>query len=169
MIYPVKEHPLTMCTFCFRSRLTKLALRGPRRCCLLRKTVPLVPLKFPISLVSHQILYLPYSNHVVNIFPTSSSPLSCIRFIRIKSTWHTRAHQCACLQCQPLAQYTSETTSPQLFSHKRKSFLRFFHSVTLAPLTSPTLDLNPCKRYPPGSETLYLSLGWAGRRSNRNN
>ena len=41
--------------FCFRSSLTRLALRGLHRCCLLRKTVPLVPHKFPISLVSHQL------------------------------------------------------------------------------------------------------------------
>lgn len=93
MIYLAKEHLLTMFTFCFLSSLTRSALRGPRRCCLLRKTVPLVPHKFPISLVSHQIFYPPDSNHIVNIFPTSSSPLSCIRFIRIKSTWYRRAHQ----------------------------------------------------------------------------
>jgi len=68
VIYLVKERPLTMGTYCFRSSLIRLALRGPRRCCLLRKTVSLVPHKFPISLVSRQILYLPDSNHIVNIF-----------------------------------------------------------------------------------------------------
>ena len=126
MIYPVKEHPLTMCPFCFRSRLTRLALRGPRRCCLLRKTVPLVPHKFPISLVSHQILYLPDSNHIVNIFPTSSSPRSCIRFIRIKSTWHRRAHQCARSQCQPLAQYTTGNYFTSTFQSQTQKLFHDF-------------------------------------------
>ena len=168
MIYPVKEHPLTMCTFCFRSRLTRLALRG-RRCCLLRKTVQLVPHKFPIFLVSHQILYLPYSNHIVNIFPTSSSPLSCIRFIRIKSTWHRRAHQCARLQCQPLAQYTSGNYFTPTFQSQTLIFFTIFPLGHAGTIDLPHRDLNPCKRYPPGSETLYLFLGWARRRSNKNN
>ena len=150
MIYLAKEHPLTMFTFCFSSSLTRLALRGPRRCCLLRKTVPLVPQKFPISLVAHQIFYPPDSNHIVNIFPTSSSSLSCIRFIRIKSKWYRRAHQCTRSQCQPLAQYTKGNYSTPTFQSQSRAFSRFFHSVTLAPLTSPTVTLTHVKDIPPG-------------------
>ena len=130
------------------SSLTRSALRGPRRCCLLRKTVPLVPHKFPISLVSHQIFYPPDSNHIVNIFPTSSSPLSCIRFIRIKSTWYRRAHQCTRSQCQPLAQYSTGNYSTPTFQSQSRAFSRFFHSATLAPLTSPTVTLTHVKDIP---------------------
>ena len=150
MIYLAKEHLLTMFTVCFLSSLTRSALRGPRRCCLLRKTVPLVPHKFPISLVSHQIFYPPDSNHIVNIFPTSSSPLSCIRFIRIKSTWYRRAHQCARSQCQPLAQYSTGNYSTPTFSVTKSSFFTIFPLGHAGTIDQPHRDLNPCKRHPPG-------------------
>ena len=132
----------------FLIKLNKVGTSRSSSMLFAKKTVPLVPHKFPISLVSHQIFYPPDSNHIVNIFPTSSSPLSCIRFIRIKSTWYRRAHQCARSQCQPLAQYSTGNYSTPTFQSQSRAFSRFFHSATLAPLTSPTVTLTHVKDIP---------------------
>ena len=97
--YLVKEDPSTMCTFCFRFSLIRLALEGPLRSCLLRKTVPPVHINFPFLLCLIKILFLPDINHIFDVFPTipSSSPLSRIRCIANQSRWYKRAHKCACL------------------------------------------------------------------------
>ena len=86
LVYLVKEDPKTMCTFCFRSSLIRLALQGPLRCCLLRKTVPPVTHKFPISLVSHKNSL---SSRVIfsTFFPLSHPRRHCHVFsvLRIKA------------------------------------------------------------------------------------
>ena len=55
------------------------------------------------------------------------------------------------------------------FSVTKSSFFTIFPLGHAGTIDQPHRDLNPCKRYPPGSEALYLSLRWAGGRSNRNN
>ena len=85
--YLVKEDPSTMCTFCFLFSLITLALEGPLRCCLLRKTAPPVAHKFPISLVSHK-------NSLSSRYQSYFRRFS---YYPNQSRWYKRAHKCACL------------------------------------------------------------------------
>ena len=94
----VSEDLSTRRTFCRRSSSTKLALCDRHLCCLLRKTVPHVPHRFPISLVFHQKSLSSRSWSYFRRVSTnaSSSPLSCIRFNANQRTWIQDTHKCAC-------------------------------------------------------------------------
>ena len=94
----VSEDLSTRRTFCRRSSSTRLSLCGRHLCCLLRKTVPHVPHRFPISLVFHQNSLSSRSWSYFQRVSTNScsSPLSCIRFNANQSTWIQDTHKCAC-------------------------------------------------------------------------
>ena len=95
-------------------KLNMVALGAPLRCCLLKKPVPPVPHKFLISRVCVSSKVSIFAIAVIfGRFLTfaSSSPLSCIRFIANQSTWYENTHKCARSQCQPLVQYTTQSTN----------------------------------------------------------